>query len=214
MVSSNCKDTCKGPQGSRRRQVREGSKRYSGKSRGVSERARIHQLLNERNPKLAYDIAIKFNLPEQYIKHAKVEELRLKAKDIEDVSYKFIENAQELRLQADEIELSMSPDWVVCDKKVHKQIQSERKEVEKDGKPIVACDLDSGYFFRAQEAAKKEIGKDVYYKIGLLVFENELSIGNDKYAELIASSYKIKEEDKRIITEAVKSRKVNNNTNA
>ena len=89
------------------------------------------QLLNERNPKLAYDLAVKFSLPEQYIKHAMVEELRLRAMDIEDVSYKFIENAQALRAQADDIERSMSPDRAENDSEKSKLPHPDKRHTAK-----------------------------------------------------------------------------------
>ncbi len=187
-----------------------GEKRITEAAMGWYDR-----LLNERNPKLAYDIAVKFSLPEQYIKHAMVEELRLRAMDIEDVSYKFIENAQALRAQADDIERSMSPDRSGDDSGKSRLHHLREIGLKKDGEKVVSsCPLWSGYFFRAQDAAKKSgLGKDVFYKIGLLIFENELVLGNEKYAELIANSYRIKKEDKKIITEAVQNRK-GNNTNS
>jgi hypothetical protein len=169
------------------------------------------QLLDERNPKLAYDIAVRFNLPEQYVKHAMVEERRLKAMDIEDVSYKLIEKAQTLRLQADEIERSMSPDRGDLDKERFGITTPDRRELKERGERIVADALENGYFFRARDAAKRHgLGKDVFYKMGLLIYEDELMRGNDGYAELIANNYRIKRADKRIITEAVKNRKENN----
>ena len=169
------------------------------------------QLLDERNPKLAYEIAINFNLPEQYVKHAMVEERRMKAMDIEDVSYKLIEKAQTLRLQADEIERSMAPERGDLDNERFRIAPRGRRELKARGERIVADSLESGYFFRAQDAAKRHgLGKDVFYKIGLLIFEDELIHGNDDYAELIANSYRIRRQDRRIITEAVKNRKENN----
>lgn len=186
-----------------------------GKEKVVSSAMEWYdKLLNERNPKLAYDVAVKFGLPEQYIKHAMVEELRMRALDIEDVSYKFMENAQALRAQADDIERDMSPDSGRQPGRTDAS-KNGREELKKQGDSIMnSCPLWEGYFFRAQDARRNGgMSKNLYYNIGLLIFENELEIGNEKYAELIANSYKIRKSDKEIIIQAVKNRKGNNNTN-
>ncbi len=172
------------------------------------------QLLDARNPDVACAVAIKFNLPDSYLKYAMAEELRRRASDIEEASYKFIQDAQEMLAQAKEIENST---FAINDfERDGFAFNGENScELRSRGERIIAQALESGSFFRERKDGKRfGLEADVFYKIGLAVFENELIFGNKKYADLIAKSYKIKDSDRKLTIEAVRSRKENNNADS
>lgn len=170
------------------------------------------QLLDSRTTNVACAVAIKFNLPPEYLRYAMAEELRLRAADIEEAAYKFMQDAVELRAEAKEIEQG----FVLNDfhKDGFKFEKDNVHELRSAGEKFVADAIENGSFFRDIKNGKRfGLEADVFYKIGLAIFENELILGNKKYADLIAKSYKIRDEDRKITLESVKNRKENNSNN-
>ncbi len=180
----------------------------------VAEAARkwYDQLLESRSTNVACAVAIKFNLPPDYLRYAIAEELRLKANDVEEAAYKFMQDAIELRAQAKEIEQGSALNDASKD-----GFRFEKDDVHalhSTGERFIAEAIESGSFFKDMKSGKRfGLEEDVFYRIGLAIFENELILGNKKHADLIAKSYKISDEDKRIAIESVKSRESNNRSN-
>ena len=139
-------------------------------------------------------------------------ELRLKANDVEEAAYKFMQDAIELRAQAREIEQGSALND--ASKDGFKFEKDDAHELRSAGERFIAEAIENGAFFKDMKSGKRfGLEEDVFYRIGLAIFENELILGNKKYADLIAKSYKISDEDKRIAIESVKSRESNNRSN-
>ncbi len=180
----------------------------------VEEAARkwYDQLLESRSTNVACAVAIKFNLPPDYLRYAIAEELRLKANDVEEAAYKFMQDAIELRAQAKEIEQGFALNDFSKDG--FRFERDDAHELHSTGEKFIAEAIENGSFFKERKNAKRfGLEEDVFYKIGLAIFENELILGNKKYADLIAKSYKIREEDRKVTIESVKNRKNNNGNN-
>jgi len=160
-------------------------------------------LVGNREFTKAESVAMRFRLPEEYVKHAQMEKLRLMAKQMEDGSYVLLESARELRNQADRIESSVR----IGEGRVSRFL-IDKNDVSWGGMqgsdPVSSEKLSSALKLH-------ESGSRLLNDIGLLIYESELRLGNETYAALVADGYGINEEDRQKIVEIVSNSRNNNN---
>jgi hypothetical protein len=135
------------------------------------------KLIEERNPSLAREVAEKMEMPRAYVEHARVEELILRARDMEESAGVLLETAREYRQIAMRME-SGGFEW-----------QSESSELD----PPKSGGAECGKMDR----------KSLKYKVGLLLYEKELASGNRIHAAMIANSYGIRREDRDSVSKLI-----------